>query len=116
MACCIFAAMIIANALMYTRRIKRFFGFKVSDEWDDLYNDAPSNSQKQRYLWTRCVAASLLLGATATYGSLHWHHMVADLGLNGHKIGKVVPYDIPINAEFFDGAYDVSCGTDLTSI
>ncbi|MAZ90067.1 MAG: hypothetical protein CL693_20735 [Cellvibrionaceae bacterium] len=77
MACCIFAAMIITNFLVIYRRIKGFLGFKVED--GSLWQPE-ENGKTKASLWRRSLSVAIpvfMIGSTAAYGTLHWHHIIA---------------------------------------
>jgi hypothetical protein len=77
MACCIFAAMIITNFLVIYRRVKSFLGFKV--EGDSLWRPEEYGKTKAPF-WRRSLRVALpvfMIGSTAVYGTLHWHHITA---------------------------------------
>ena len=73
MACCIFAAMVITNFLVFYRKIKSLLGFKVDE--DSLWQAKPTNSPWKRHL--KLMLPVLLVASTALYGTLHWHHITA---------------------------------------
>ena len=73
MACCIFAAMLITNFLVFYRKLKSLLGFNVED--DDLWQPKPTVSPWKRHL--KMALPMVLLSSTAVYGTLHWHHITA---------------------------------------
>lgn len=83
MACCIFAAMIITNILVYWRRLKTFMGYAVSDNPGLVTaqdSPKPSKSMALRHRIRRAILPTFFIGATLSFGAMHWQHMLHELG------------------------------------
>lgn len=109
MACCIFAAMLITNVLVYWRRLKAFMGYAISDNPGLITADDSQRPEKDmsiRYRVRRGAVPALLIVATVTFGTMHWRHMLNELGAGRPH---VVAANSPIKASFFKGAYDFIC-------
>ena len=109
MACCIFAAMLITNVLVYWRRLKAFMGYAVSENPGLVTATSAQRAEKDmslRYRLRRSAVPALLILATVSFGSMHWRHMLHELDLGRPHI---VSADAPIEASFFKGAYDFIC-------
>tara|TARA_R110002167_G_scaffold30753_27_gene101550 strand:+ start:280 stop:612 length:333 start_codon:yes stop_codon:yes gene_type:complete len=109
MACCIFAAMLITNVLVYWRRLKAFMGYAVSENPGLVTATSAQRAEKNmslRYRLRRCAVPVLLLMVTVTFGSMHWRHMLNELGAG---TPHVVAANAPIEASFFEGAYEFIC-------
>src|SRR5690554_1252513 len=107
MACCIFAAMIISNVLVHWRSQKAFFGYQAGENPGVVTSSpSPDKSMALRYRLRRGALPALLILGTVSYGALHWQHMSHELGLGKPQ---VVAASTPIDAAFFQGAYDFIC-------
>lgn len=109
MACCIFAAMLITNVLLYWRRLKAFMGYAVSENPGLVTATSAQRTKKNmsvRYRLRRSAVPVLLIMATVTFGTMHWRHMLNEIGAGRPH---VVAANTPIKASFFEGAYEFIC-------
>lgn len=109
MACCIFAAMIITNILVFWRRLKMFLGYAVSDNPGLVSahgENTPANNMSVKYRIRRQAIPACLVLATLAFGFQHWQHMLTELGAGAPH---VVSASSPIDSSFFEGAYDFIC-------
>ncbi|QQD17325.1 hypothetical protein I6N98_13245 [Spongiibacter nanhainus] len=107
MACCIFAAMIISNVLVHWRRLKAFFGYQTGENPGVVSVEGVARKNMSlRYRLRRGALPALLILGTVGYGAMHWQHMSHELGLGKPQ---VVAAATPIDAAFFQGAYDFIC-------